>query len=120
MNLPRIMLSLILTLTLSGAPVTQALAAAAPDVTTQHAGHVSHPATDSDSAAGHDHHKNACAQHDSCESSCCKHCNKCSSGLSSSAVQTDVLQSVLTPSVDTLSFSSQSSPRERPPRTCRH
>lgn len=118
MSLPRIALSLILTLALAGAPVVQALAmtgATAPDSAGMHAGHAT-PSDDSATALNHDQHKNSCVQHDSCNGTCCANCAQCFTGAPPLLFLTDVLRPVLTPSVHRLSFSSLISLRERPPR----
>jgi len=118
MSLPRIALCLILTLTLSGAPVVQALAmatAATPDATGMHASHVAQ-LDDSAAVASHNQHDNSCAQHDFCDGTCCANCAQCFMGVSLLPLSTDVIRPVLTPSVHRLSFSSLISLRERPPR----
>lgn len=118
MSLPRIALSLILTLALAGAPVVQALAmatAAAPDSAGMHAGHATQ-LDDSAAASSHNQNNNSCAQHDSCNGSCCANCAQCFTGVSLLPLHTDVIRPVLTPSVHRLSFSSLISLRERPPR----
>ena len=118
MSLPRIALCLILTLTLSGAPVVQALAmatAATPDATGMHASHVAQ-LDDSVAVASHNQHENSCAQHDSCDGTCCANCAQCFTGVPPLLFLTDVIRPVLTSSVQRLSFSSLISLRERPPR----
>jgi len=118
MSLPRIALSLILTLTLAGAPVVQALAmaaASAPGSAGMHAGHAAQP-DDSGPALSHNQNKNSCAQHDSCNGTCCASCAQCVTGVPPLPFLTDVLRPVLTPSVHRLMFSSLISLRERPPR----
>jgi len=118
MSLPRIVLSLILTLTLAGAPVAQALAmagAAAPASTGMHVGHDAQ-LDDSAAASSHNQHDNSCAQHDFCDGTCCANCAQCFTGVSLLPLSTDVIRPVLTPSVHRLSFSSLISLRERPPR----
>ncbi len=118
MSLPRIALSLILTLALAGAPVVQALAmaaASAPGSAGMHAGHTAQP--DAAAAApNHNQHKNSCAQHDSCNGTCCANCAQCFTGVPPLPFLIDVIRPVLTPSVHRLSFSSLISLRERPPR----
>jgi len=118
MPLPRIALSLILTLALAGAPVVQALAmaaASAPGSAGMHAGHMAQP--DAAAAAiSHNQNKNSCAQHDSCNGTCCANCAQCFTGVVSFPLHTDVIRPVLTPSVHRLSFSFLLSLRERPPR----
>jgi hypothetical protein len=118
MSLPRIALSLILTLTLAGAPVVQALAmtaASAPGVAGMHASHVAQ-LDDSGPAIDHDQHKNSCPQHDSCNGTCCANCAQCFTVVPPFPFLTDVIRPVLTPSVHRLLFSSLISLRERPPR----
>jgi len=118
MSLPRIALSLILTLTLAGAPVVQALAmatASAPDAAGMHASHAN-PHDDATVVLDHNQHDNSCAQHDSCNGACCANCAQCFTGASLFQLYTDVIRPVLTPSVHRLSFSSLISLRERPPR----
>ena len=118
MSLPRIALSLILTLALAGAPVVQALAMAAssaPHSAGMHAGHAAQ-LDDSVAAPSHNQHDNSCAQHDSCNGTCCANCAQCFTGVSLFQLPTDVIRPVLTPSVHRLSFSSLISLRERPPR----
>lgn len=111
MSLPRIALSLILTLALAAAPVMPALASAsALDSAGMHVGH----ATQFDAAA-HDQHK-SCAQHDSCNGTCCVNCAHSFSGVVSIQLQSEVIRPVLTPSVQHLSFSCLFSLRDRPPR----
>ena len=116
MSLPRIALSLILTLALAGAPVVQALATAAPpDAAGMHANHaVQHD--DATAALDHNQHDNSCAQHDSCNGACCANCAQCFTGASPFQLSTDVIRPVLTPSVHRLLFSSLIFLRERPPR----
>jgi hypothetical protein len=117
MSLPRIALSLTLTLALAGAPVVQALAmtaAAMPGSTGMHAGHAAQ-LDDSASAINHDQNKNSCAQHDACNGACCANCAQCFTGAPP-LLHTDVIRPVLTPSVHRLLFSSLISLRERPPR----
>jgi len=109
---------MILTLALAGAPVVQALAmatAAAPDSAGMHAGHATQ-LDDSAAASSHNQNNNSCAQHDSCNGSCCANCAQCFTGVSLLPLHTDVIRPVLTPSVHRLSFSSLISLRERPPR----
>jgi len=118
MSLPRIALSLILTLTLAGAPVVQVLAmatASAPDSASMHAGHVAQ-LDNSVSAPSDNQNKNSCEQHDSCNGTCCANCAQCFTGVMMFQIHTDVIRPVLTPSVHRLSFSSLISLRERPPR----
>jgi len=118
MSLPRIALSLILTLVLAGAPVVQALAmaaAAAPDAAAMHVGHAAQ-LDDSGPALNHDQHKNSCPQHNSCNGTCCANCAQCFTGATLFQLYTDVIRPVLTPSVHRLLFSSLISLRERPPR----
>jgi hypothetical protein len=118
MSLPRIALSLILTLTLAGTPVVQALAmatASAPDSVGMHAGHAAQ-LDDSAAALNHNQHNNCCTQHDSCNGTCCANCAQCSTGVPPLSFLSDVIRPVLTPSVHRLSFSSLISLRERPPR----
>jgi len=118
MSLPRIALSLILTLTLAGAPVVQALAmatASAPASAGMHAGHAAQT-DDSAAAPSHNQHNNSCAQHDSCNGKCCANCAQWFTGAPLLQLSTDVIRPVLTPSVHRLSFSSLISLRERPPR----
>lgn len=118
MSLPRIALSLILTLTLAGAPVAPALAmaaASAADSAGMHAGHAAQP-DDSAPALGHNQNKNSCAQHDSCNSACCANCAQCFTGVPPLPFLADVIRPVLTPSVHRLLPSSPISLRERPPR----
>jgi hypothetical protein len=118
MSLPRIVLSLILTLALAGAPVVQALAmtsATTPDSAGMHAGHATQ-LDDSAAALSHSQNKNSCAQHDSCNGTCCANCAQCFTGVSPPPFLADIIRPVLTPSVHRLSFSSLISPRERPPR----
>ncbi|HJX16908.1 MAG TPA: hypothetical protein VJ437_01795 [Acidiferrobacterales bacterium] len=118
MSLPRIALSMILTLALAGAPVVQALAmatASAPDSAGMHAGH----AAQQDAAAAatsHNQNNNSCVQHDSCNGACCANCAQCFTGAPPLPFLTDVIRPVLTPSVHRLTFSSLISLRERPPR----
>jgi hypothetical protein len=117
MSLPRIVLSLILTLTLAGAPVAQALAmagAAAPASTGMHASHAAQ-LDDSVAVPSHDQH-DSCAQHDFCDGTCCANCAQCFTGVPPLLFLTDVIRPVLTPSVHRLSFSPLISLRERPPR----
>ncbi len=119
MSLPRIALSLILTLTLAGAPVVQALAmttAATPDAAGMHAGHAAQ-LDHSAAVASHNQHDNSCAQHDFCDGTCCANCAQCFTGAPPFPFLTEVVRPVLTPSVQQLSFSSLISLRERPPRT---
>lgn len=123
MSLPRIVLSLVLTVALSAAPVVQALAMAAtsaPHASGLHASHadkndyqIDHNAA---SAHGHLQHKNACAKHDSCNDSCCVSCAHCFTGMSLLPLPSDVIRPVLTPSVYRLSFSAPIALRDRPPR----
>ena len=118
MSLPRIALSLILTLALAGAPVVQALAmaaASAPDAVGMHAGHAAQ-LDDSAPALSDNQNKNSCEQHDSCNGTCCANCAQCFTGVMMFQLHTDVIRPVLTPSVHRLSFSSLISLRERPPR----
>jgi hypothetical protein len=118
MSLPRIALSLILTLALAGAPVVQALAmatASAPGSAGMHVGHVAQ-LDDSAPALSHNQHDNSCPQHDSCNGTCCANCAQCFTGVMMFQLHTDVIRPVLTPSVHRLSFSSLISLRERPPR----
>ena len=118
MSLPRVALSLILTLTLAGAPVLQALAmatASAPDSAGMHAGHATQP-DDVASVSSFQQNKSSCAQHDSCNGTCCANCAQCFTGVSLLPLHTDVIRPVLTPSVHRLSFSSLIFLRERPPR----
>ena len=118
MSLPRIVLSLILTLTLAGAPVVQALAMAAssaPGSVGMHAGHTAQ-LDDAAAALDHNQHNNSCAQHDSCNGTCCANCAQCFTGVTPLPFLTDVIRPVLTPSVHRLSFSFLLSLRERPPR----
>jgi len=118
MSLPRIALSLILTLALAGAPVVQALAmaaAAVPDAAGMHANHAAQY-DDATAALDHDQHKNSCPQHDTCSGTCCANCAQCFTGATLFQLYTDVIRPVLTPSVHSLSFSSLISLRERPPR----
>ncbi len=118
MSLPRIALSLILTLTLAAAPVVQALAmatASAPDSAGAHAGHATQH-DDAVAAASHNQYENSCAQHDSCDGACCANCAQCFTGAPPLLFLADVIRPVLTPSVQRLSFSSLISLRERPPR----
>jgi len=117
MSLPRFALSLILTLALAGAPVVQALAMAgssAPHAAGMHAGH----AAQQDAASAHNHkqHNNSCAQHDSCNGSCCASCVQCFTGVPPLQYHTDVMLPVLSPSVHRLFFSSLIALRDRPPR----
>jgi len=117
MSRPRIALSLILTLALACAPVMQALAMAAvsaPDSASMHAGHAVQQ--DLAAATSHDQNNNSCAQHDSCNGSCCANCAQCFTGVSLLLLHTDVIRPVLTPSVHRLLFSALISLRERPPR----
>jgi hypothetical protein len=118
MFLPRIALSLILTLALAGAPVVQALAmaaASAPDAVGMHASHADQQ-DDASAVLDHSQHDNSCAQHDTCNGACCANCAQCFTGASLFQLYTDVFRPVLTPSVHSLSFSSLISLRERPPR----
>lgn len=118
MSLPRIALSLLLTLVLTGAPVAQALAMAAsstPHSAGLHAGHVDQQ-KDAASAHSHKQHNNSCTQHDSCNGSCCANCAQCFVGMSLLPLHADVIRPVLTPSVHRLSFSSPIALRDRPPR----
>ena len=118
MSLPRIALSLILTLALAGAPVVQALAmaaASAPDAAGMHAGHAAQ-LDDSAPALSDNQNKNSCEQHDSCNGACCANCAQCFTGATLLQLYTDVIRPVLTPSVHRLLFSSLISLRERPPR----
>ncbi len=118
MSLPRIALSLILALTLAGAPVVQALAmvaASAPGSAGMHAGHAAQP-DDSAPAFGHNQNKNSCAQHDSCNGTCCASCAQCVTGVPPLLLYTDVIRPVLTPSVHRLLSASPIALRERPPR----
>jgi hypothetical protein len=118
MSLPRIALSLILTLALAGAPVVQALAmatASAPDAAGMHAGHAAQ-LDDSAPALSDNQNKNSCEQHDSCNGACCANCAQCFTGATLFQLYTDVIRPVLTPSVHRLLFSSLISLRERPPR----
>jgi len=118
MSLPRIALSLILTLTLAGAPVVQALAmatASAPEAADMHAGHAAQ-LDDSAAALNQNQHNNSCTQHDSCNGTCCAYCAQCFTGVPPLSLFTDVIRPVLTPSVHRLSFSTLISLRERPPR----
>lgn len=118
MSLPRIALSLILTLALAGAPVAQTVAmatAAAPDAAGMHVNHADQQ-DDVTVALDHDQHDNSCPQHDSCDGTCCANCAQCYTGVSLLPLSTDVIRPVLTPSVQRLSFSSLISLRERPPR----
>jgi len=118
MSLPRIALSLILTLTLAGAPVVQALAmatATTPDVAGMHASHATQ-LDDSVTVASHNQHDNSCAQHEFCDGTCCANCAQSFTGVPPLPFLTDVIRPVLTPSVHRLSFSSLISLRERPPR----
>ena len=118
MSLPRIALSLILTLALAGAPVVQALAmaaASAPDAVGMHAGHAAQ-LDDSARALSDNQNKNSCEQHDSCNGTCCANCAQCFTGALPLPFHIDVIRSELTPSVHRLSFSSLISLRERPPR----
>jgi hypothetical protein len=118
LSLARIALSLILALTLAGAPVVQALAmaaASAPGSAGMHAGHAAQP-DDFAPALGHNQNKNPCAQHDSCNGTCCASCAQCVTGVPPLPLYTDVIRPVLTPSVHRLLFSSLIFLRERPPR----
>jgi len=118
MSLPRIALSLILTLSLSGAPVVQALAMAvssAPYSAGLHAGHANQQDGDA-SASSHQQHNKSCTQHDFCNGSCCANCAQCYLGISLPPLHTDVLRPVMTPSVYHLTFSAPIAPRDRPPR----
>lgn len=118
MSLPRIALSLILTLALAGAPVVQALAmaaASAPDSAGMHTGHTT-KLDDSAAALSLNQNKNSCTQHDSCNGACCAYCAQCFTGAPLFQLYTDVIRPVLTPSVHRLLFSSLISLRERPPR----
>jgi hypothetical protein len=120
MSLPRIALSLLLTLTFSGAPVVQALAMTASSSASHsaglHAGHADHQKDADSTTHRHKQHNNSCMQHDSCNGSCCTNCAQCFIGVSLSLLHTDVIRPVLTPSVNRLSFSSPIALRDRPPR----
>lgn len=109
----RFILSLLLALSLSMAPVLHGLANAAlssPDVTaSEHAGH-----TD----AAHQQHKKTggiCATHDVCNGQCCMGCTHSFTGVSL-LLSENYTRSVLTPAVQYLVTSSPSFARERPPR----
>jgi hypothetical protein len=117
MSLPRIALSLILTLALAGAPVVQALAMAAssaPGSAGMHAGHAAQHAAAP--VLKHGQHNKPCAQHDSCNGSCCANCAQSFTGVPPIQFHTDVIRPVLTPSVHHLAVSFLISLRERPPR----
>lgn len=123
MSLPRIVLSLVLTVALSAAPVVQALAMAAtsaPHAASLHASHAdkSQYQNDHDAASvlGHLQHNNTCEKHDSCNDSCCVSCVHCFTGMSLLPLPSDVIRPVLTPSVYRLSFSTPIALRDRPPR----
>ena len=124
MSLPRIVLSLVLTVALSAAPVAQALAMAAssaPQAAGLHASHADrdyYNQIDHDAASTHGHlqHSNSCVKHDSCNDSCCVSCTHCFTGMSLLPLPSDVIRPVLTPSVHRLSFSAPIAQRDRPPR----
>jgi len=118
MSLPRIALSLILSLALAGAPVVQALAMAGSSPSHAAGIHAGHATQQDAAASAHNHkqHNSPCAQHDSCNGSCCASCAQCFTGVPPLQFHTDVMRPVLTPSVHRLSFSSLISLRERPPR----
>ena len=118
MPLARFVLSFVLTLSLAGAPVAQALAmaaASAPDSISAHAGHESAQLDDA-AHLKHDSHNEACAQHDLCDGSCCAACAQCVNGVSLFLFYTDVFHPVLTSSVHSLAFRTLVALRERPPR----
>lgn len=110
----RFILSLLLTLALSTAPVLHGLANAAlsaPDaVASEHAGH-----TD---GAHQQHNKSGspCATHDACNGQCCTGCTHSFTGISLPLVNDAYTRSVMTPAVQHLVASSPSFARERPPR----
>ena len=122
MSLPRIALSLILTLALASAPVVQALAmaaASAPDSAGVHAGHAAMQG-DAASAPSLAQPVNSCTQHDSCNGACCASCVQCFTGVTITQFHTDVIRPVLTSSVLHLFFSPSVALRDRPPRTLIH
>lgn len=112
----RKILSLLLALMLSTAPVVQVLAgAAASDGAGMHAGHAAQPDA-VDPAVGHGEHENTCAQHDSCNGTCCASCAQSFTGVPAPLLLGDTVKPVLSPFVHRLSFSSPIFLRERPPR----
>ena len=118
MSLARFAISFVLTLSLAGAPVTQALAtavASTPDAIGAHAGHgpLLHDAA---ALQKPDSYDKACAQQDLCDGSCCATCAQCLTGVTLFLLYTDVLHPVLTPSIYRLAFRTLAAPRERPPR----
>lgn len=119
MSLPRIALSLVLSLTLVGAPAVQVFAmavSAAPQTAGLHSGHVTQT-VNVKLAGNHDQHKDPCGQHDSCAGSCCANCAQCLTGVPPNQFYTEVMQPVLTPSNYRLFFSPVIALRDRPPRT---
>ena len=113
----RMVLSLLLVLALSTAPVVQVVAgAAASDGAGLHAGQAALPAA-VDPAASHGEHENTCAQHDSCNGTCCASCAQSFTGVPSPLLLRDAVKPVSPQFVRRLSFSSPIFLRERPPRT---
>ena len=114
MSPARFILSLLLALALSAAPVLQGLANAAlfvPDAAvSEHAGH-----TDG-MHQQHDKSGSSCATHDVCNGQCCTGCTHSFTGVSFPLVSDNHIRSVMTPAVQQLVASSPSFARERPPR----